>query len=149
MLGLFLISIRLVITRRFLGHTNLVRAFALMALLLIIITLLSDSLAVKAYPIIVSLIVACAFGFSLLYPPTIIESMARITHPHLSAHGVSYTRKVTIYWLVILLGNAVISAATAQWGTLAQWTLWNGLFSYLIMGILFAAEYVVRTRVKQ
>lgn len=148
-LGLILISIRLLITRRFLGHTIWVRGLVLAALLLIIITMISASLAVKAYPIMVSLIVASVFGFSLLYPPTIVERMARITQPNLSVHGVAYTRKVTIIWLVFLLGNAAISAATALWGSLAQWTLWNGLISYLIMGTLFAAEYAVRKRVRQ
>ena len=51
---------------------------------------------------------------------------------------------MTIAWTVFLVSNAGVSAATGVWGTLDQWTLWNGLISYLLMGALFGGEYAVR-----
>ena len=88
-------------------------------------------LAVKIYPILMSLSVASVFALSLRYPPTVIERLARIREPELSPAGITYTRKVTIVWVVFLIANAGVSLITALWGTLAQWTLWNGLLSYL------------------
>ena len=52
-------------------------------------------------------------------------------------------------WVAFLLCNALISLATAVWGTRAQWALWNGLLSYLAMGTLFTVEYAVRRVVRR
>lgn len=100
--------------------------------------------AVQLYPVMVSLIFAGFFGVSLWHPPTVIEKIARLTRPDLPPQGVRYTRAVTWVWFVFLLLNAVIAAALILWGTLAQWTLWCGLLSYLAMGLLFVGEYLVR-----
>lgn len=100
--------------------------------------------AVQFYPVMVSLLFAGLFGFSLRYPPTIIEKIARLTNPDLPPQGVRYTRRVTWVWFVFLLFNAMVAAALILWGTLAQWTLWCGLLSYLTMGLLFVGEYLVR-----
>ncbi|HLN22604.1 MAG TPA: hypothetical protein VK558_01320, partial [Patescibacteria group bacterium] len=106
-------------------------------------------LAVKAYPVAVSLAVAGVFGLSLVYPPTVVERLARLSEPDLPPQGVAYTRKVTLVWVLFLLANAGVSTATALWGSLAQWTLWNGLLSYVAMGTLFAAEFMIRRRVRR
>ena len=110
---------------------------------------LNARLAVQAYPVVVSLSVAAIFGFSLLFPPTLVERIARLTEHDLPPSGVIYTRKVTAIWTVFLIANAGVSAVTALWGTLAQWTLWNGLLSYLLMGTLFIGEWLVRKRVRR
>jgi uncharacterized membrane protein len=57
-------------------------------------------------------------------------------------------RRVTVVWFVFLLGNATVSAATAVHGDMALWTLYNGLVAYLLMGLLFAVEFLVRRRVQ-
>lgn len=105
-------------------------------------------LAARAYPVVVSLTMAAVFAFSLIRPPSAVEVIARIGEPDLPPAGVAYTRRVTQVWTVFLLVNAGISTATALWGSLALWTLWNGCLSYLAMGTLFAAEYMVRRRVR-
>jgi uncharacterized membrane protein len=51
---------------------------------------------------------------------------------------------VTQIWTAFLVANAVISSAVGIWGTPAQWMLWNGLISYLLMGALFAGEWTFR-----
>lgn len=100
--------------------------------------------AVKVYPVLTSLAMATAFGVSLAYPPTLAERVARLTHPDLPEAGVRYTRKVSWVWFVFLLSNAAVAAWTAAFGTLGQWTLWNGLISYLLMGFLFVGEFFIR-----
>lgn len=104
--------------------------------------------AVKAYPVLVSLGFAALFGLSLRYPPTIVERIARLTTPDLPPAGVHYTRQVTWVWFGFLILNAVIALSLALWSTLALWTLWCGLLSYIAMGLLFAGEYVVRRKVQ-
>jgi uncharacterized membrane protein len=95
------------------------------------------------------LALATIFGASLRFPPTVIERIARLTEPDLPPEGVVYTRKVTAVWVGFLLVNAAISLWTVLWGSLEQWALWNGLLSYLAMGILFTAEYLVRRVVRR
>jgi uncharacterized membrane protein len=103
----------------------------------------------KAYPVVMSLAASCAFAVSLLHPPTLVERMARLTEPQLDARGRLYTWRVTVVWATFLAGNAAIAAAVGAWGTLAQWTLWNGLLSYLLMGALFGGEMLIRRRLRR
>jgi uncharacterized membrane protein len=92
---------------------------------------------------------AAVFGHSLLWPPTIVERIARFSHPELPLEVNSYLRKVTIAWLMFFIVNAGISGATAASGSLRLWTLYNGLISYLAMGVMFATEFVVRQFVRR
>jgi uncharacterized membrane protein len=126
------------------GVALLVAALSLVAMLLF-----DARLAVQAYPVIVSLSFSAIFGFSLLFPPTVVERIARLAEPDLPPSGAAYTRKVTVVWAIVLLINAFVSMATTLWGSLAQWTLWNGLLSYLLMGSIFVGEWLIRKRVRQ
>ena len=146
--GMTLVLLRLLGTRRFTPGPGRLLPFAAAALLLGGLMVWSPAVAVQAYPVLVSLAVATLFGLSLVFPPTVVERIARLTEPALPPEGVRYTRTVTGVWVGFLLVNALISTATARWGTLVQWTLWNGLLSYLMMGLLFAGEFIVRRVVR-
>jgi uncharacterized membrane protein len=113
-----------------------------------VLALLDADAAVLAYPVLMNLGFAAAFGLSLLKPPTLVESLASLRHPNPSPAGRLYMRRVTVVWFVFLLGNATVSAATAVHGDMALWTLYNGLVAYLLMGLLFAVEFLVRRRVQ-
>lgn len=128
-----------------LGSVIIVGSVALVVLLLSY----DGLLAVKAYPVAVSLGLAFGFIWSLFYPPSAIERIARLTEPNLNAHGVGYTRKVTICWIMFFVVNAVISSYTALYTDLATWTLYNGFISYVLMGLLFSIEFIVRYFVKR
>jgi uncharacterized membrane protein len=123
-------------------------AFLLAAIVLVALLALAPRLAARAYPVAVSLAVACVFAVSLWHPPTVIERIARLSEPDLPPDGVAYTRQVTRVWVAFLLANATISMGTAVYGSLDQWALWNGLLSYIAMGALFAGEFLVRQRVR-
>jgi uncharacterized membrane protein len=103
----------------------------------------------RAYPVVMSLAGCGAFAITLRHPPSLVERIARRSEPDLPPRGVRYTRHVTEIWAGFLAANAAIAAALAAWGSLAQWTLWNGLVSYLLMGALFAGEMLVRRRVRR
>jgi uncharacterized membrane protein len=116
----------------------------LTALILMVTTFVDVDIAEKAYPALMSLAIALAFAWSLYYPPSLIERFARLRRGVLPPEAISYCRKVTVVWVLWLLMNAAISAGLAIWGSIAAWTLWTGLLSYLAMGLLFVSELAVR-----
>jgi uncharacterized membrane protein len=124
-------------------------SFVAIACVLLALLALRPVLAAQAYPPLVSLSLAATFGWSLAHPPTAIERIARLTHPDLSAEAVKHTRTVTKVWTVFFLANAAIASVCAVWFSVAIWTLWTGLVSYLLIGVLLIGEVMVRRRILQ
>ncbi|WP_448683256.1 hypothetical protein [Pseudomonas nicosulfuronedens] len=100
------------------------------------------------YPVLISAGLLSLFALSLKFGPPLVERLARLREPELPPHAVRYTRRVTQAWVLFFLGNGLIAAALTLWAPLAWWTLYNGLISYLLMGVLFAVEWLVRQRVR-
>jgi uncharacterized membrane protein len=105
-------------------------------------------LAAKAYPLCVNLGLLASFGWSLWQGPPVVERLARLQEPDLPAHAVRYTRKVTQAWCAFFAVNAVLSLATALWGSQALWALYNGAIAYALMGAFFTVEWLIRRRVR-
>ena len=103
-------------------------------------------IAAKIYPVAVSLAAAYAFGISLWRPPSLIERLARIGEPDMPLTGQAYCRLVTMIWTVWLAVNAAIAALLAILASEEAWALWTGLLAYLIMGMLFGGEMLLRPR---
>jgi uncharacterized membrane protein len=120
--------------------------FLLIPCALLALLALRPVLAAQAYPPLVSLCLAATFAWSLAYPPTAIERLARLTTPDLPPDAIAYTRTVTKVWTIFFLSNATIATACALWFPVAIWTLWTGFVSYLLIGLLFAGELIVRRR---
>ena len=110
---------------------------------------LDGQLAAKAYPVVLSLGTAAVFGVSLLRPPSLIERFARLQEPDLPPEGQAYCRTVTVVWTVWLVANAAIAAALAVWGSDAAWALWTGIVAYVVMGVLFGGEFLIRRVVRR
>jgi uncharacterized membrane protein len=142
-----LVALRLALGRKQSGRNTLPYLIAGAALL--ILAARSPMVGIKAYPVLVSLSLAAAFAYSLIWPPTVIEQIARIRHPALPLYVNAYLHKVTIAWLIFFVLNAGLSAATAIGGSLRLWTLYNGFISYVAIGLMFAAEFVIRQIVHQ
>jgi uncharacterized membrane protein len=100
------------------------------------------------YPVLINLILFVLFGYSLIYPPSVIERIARLREPDLPASGVAYTRKVTLAWLVFFVLNGSIALATALHGDIAAWSFYNGFIAYILMGLLFLIEFLIRRQVR-
>lgn len=114
---------------------------------LLLLMLLNVGFAAKAYPMLLSLIGAGLFGFSLLRPPSLVEQLASLRRPELPDKARAYCRRVTQVWTIWLSLNAVVTVALAIWGGIEIWALWTGVFFYLASGILMGGEYLVRRRV--
>lgn len=105
-------------------------------------------LPLKFYPVLVNAVLLAVFSISLLHPPSAIERLARLREPDLPEAGVRYTRRVTQVWCGFFIVNGGIALATVLWGSDAAWALYNGLIAYLLMGLLFAGEWLLRRRVR-
>ena len=108
--------------------------------------ILNDEQALKYYPVVINIVMLVVFARSLLYPPTVVELFARLQFPELPPEGVLYTRKVTIVWCLFFFINGSISLLTVIYGTMSLWVLYNGLVSYMVMGLMFGIEYLVRRK---
>lgn len=113
------------------------------------LTLLTGSvIGLKFYPVIVNAVLLGVFGVSLYRPPTMIERFARVQTPDLPAHAIGYTRNVTWVWCGFFVINGSI-AGLSVFASDKLWALYNGLLSYLFIGLLLAGEYLIRLRVQR
>jgi uncharacterized membrane protein len=108
----------------------------------------NHAMPLKLYPVLVSATLLSVFALSLVYPPTVVERLARLQEPDLPAAGVLYTRRVTQVWCGFFVVNGSVSFFTAMFASDAVWALYNGMISYAAMGVLFVGEWLVRKRVK-
>ena len=102
----------------------------------------------KLYPALVNLVMLGLFAMSLWRGPSVVERLARLREPDFPPAAVVYTRRVTQVWCAFFVVNGLIAVATALWASTAVWTLYNGLLSYVAMGVLMGAEWLVRRRVR-
>ncbi len=105
------------------------------------------SISVKLYPVVINFGLFIIFSTSLIYPPTVIEKLARLQNSDLSDAAVCYTRKVTWVWCIFFIANGLVAAATAIWASDEIWVLYNGFIAYILIAILFAGEWLIRRRV--
>lgn len=121
----------------------------LMVVVIVALARFSSQSAVLSYPALMSFGLAGLFAYSLRFPPSAIERIAKLSEGTLSDHAILYTRKVTKVWLGFFVFNGLIASYTIWLGDIAVWTFYNGLLSYVLAGVLFLAEYLVRRKVKQ
>jgi uncharacterized membrane protein len=141
--ALGLIALRLMFSRSSTARLwRLPLGFA--ALCIILVALVDQHMATKAYPVVMNFAAASVFAISLFRPPSLIERFARIRRQTLPAGAEIYCRNLTMIWVGWLLVNGCIAAAMGDWASLQAWTLWTGVFSYLGSGTLFFGEIVFR-----
>jgi len=102
--------------------------------------------AMLYYPVLVNAAMLLLFGSSLLFPPTIVERIARLRHPQLPEQATPYLRRVTAAWCIFFVGNGAVAFYTATFASFEIWTLYNGLIAYILIGVMFAAELFTRSR---
>jgi uncharacterized membrane protein len=93
-----------------------------------------------------SMILLMSFGYTLLYPPSIIEVFASMVIPERSPEEIAYCRRVTMMWVIFFICNGALAFFTACCASLDVWSLYNGLISYVLIAILFTVELCCRYR---
>ena len=114
------------------------------AALLLVAAAVDDRRLVLALPVLINLVLLGNFAASLRGRVTAIERFARMQVADLSAEEVVYCRKVTALWCVFFAANAVLTATLALAAPVSVWAVWTGAGAYLLVGLLFSIEYVVR-----
>ncbi len=121
---------------------RLVLAFGI---LLVIGTLVTNSeYGIKLYPALVSTGMLIIFASSLYWPPPIIERFARLMDKNFPDEAIPYTRKVTVAWCLFFIINALIALWTTFFASQEVWVAYNGLISYILIGVMFAGEFIIR-----
>ena len=103
--------------------------------------------AMLYYPVLVNGVLLTVFAWSLVRPPTVVERIARFREGDLPPEAVVYTRRVTIAWVVFFVVNGGVALYTARATSLETWAFYNGVVAYVLIGIMFGAEWLVRRRV--
>ncbi len=106
--------------------------------------LLDDRRFVMAMPVAISLILLLQFGASLASDMPMVERFARLYEADLSDAQRAHCRQFTIAWCVFFVVNALIAGGLALLAPVAWWTLYAGAVAYVLMGFMFASEYIVR-----
>ncbi len=84
-----------------------------------------------------------AFLRSLSSTP-LVEQFARMIDPDLSVPKQAHCRRWTKIWGGYLFVLAAIGLVLAAAASLKIWTIYVGILSYALIGLLFAAEYITR-----
>lgn len=88
-----------------------------------------------------------AIGFARSLLPgadPMISRFARLVHGELAAPLLRYTRGATVAWALFFGAMATASGALFFFGPLAVWSLLINLLTPLLIGAMFAAEYLCR-----
>lgn len=106
--------------------------------------LFDDQRFILAYPALVNLVLLSQFAWTLHAPPPMVERFARLQADDLNSGELRYCRSVTLVWCGFFFTNGLAAALLAAWGSREWWVLYTGFVAYVLMGLLFSAEYVVR-----
>lgn len=121
--------------------------FAVLLSVIMVTTITNNETLLRLYPALVSCGMLVIFSFSLKYPPSMIERFARLHEPNLTASGVRYTRQVTQVWCGFFVLNGGVALFTALYTSREMWSLYNGFIAYILMGAMFAGEWLIRRRI--
>ncbi len=110
---------------------------------------LDNATVFKFYPVFVNVGFLCLFAASLFGGSSFAFRLATLSDKRILLFSdrfyvERYCRRVTLVWCAFFVLNASISLCTILWGSTKTWSLYNGAVAYVLMGILFAVEFIVR-----
>ncbi|HET8932395.1 MAG TPA: hypothetical protein VFN67_03100 [Polyangiales bacterium] len=105
---------------------------------------LDDRRYMLAMPVLINAGLFSLFFGSLRSPMPLVERFARMRVSDLSEAERSYCRSVTKLWSAFFVFNGATAAVLAARSSLDLWTLYTGLISYILVGLVGAGEYTVR-----
>ena len=114
------------------------------------VSFFADSLVfLEFYPVLVSLSLLAFFCVSLWKKPSFAFRMACLGDRRLVVSPERnfverYCDRVTFAWCLFFVFNALVATATVFVGDSKIWSLYNGLISYILIGLFFAIEWMIR-----
>jgi uncharacterized membrane protein len=107
----------------------------------------NSAFLLKLYPVVMSFSFFSVFIYSYIKPPSVITLIAS-KRSKLTENSLVYTRKITLVWCVFFVFNGGIALWTIFQSD-EYWAIYNGVISYVLVGILFACEWLVRRNFKK
>lgn len=118
---------------------------ALVGVVLVATAVANSERALLLAPAAVNGALLVAFGRTLWKGPPLVETIARLQVSDLPPDEVRYCRSVTAVWCVFFAANSVASAWIAVAAARSTWALYTGFVAYVLVAVLFSAEFVVRS----
>lgn len=109
---------------------------------------------IKLYPVFMNGVFLFAFASTLFIPPNICFRFACLADKKLRSSLAHvrierYCKCVTIIWCCFFIINGCVALYTVLSADDRMWSIYNGGISYMLMGILFAVEFLVRRGVNK
>ena len=107
-----------------------------------------DSLGfILLVPVAINACFLIAFGGTLRAGTMpMVERFARLQEPDLVPEKQAWCRLWTKLWCLFFLANGSVAALLGALAPLDWWALYNGLLAYLLIGVMFATEWILRRR---
>ncbi len=107
----------------------------------------------RLYPAAVNAALLSLFLSSLFGAEPIVYRFATLAQPSIRQSATrdkvkSYCRKVTVVWCAFFALNGAAALSTAVLASERVWAIYTGAISYILMGVLFAGEFIVRVIVQ-
>jgi len=114
--------------------------------------LTNQSIFLRLYSVVINAVLLAVFGSTLFMKPNIIYRFAVLSDKSIEGSTFAgnveeYGRKVTLVWCLFFIINGGISVFTAFHDDGKLWAIYNGGISYLMMGTIFAVEFIIRKAV--
>lgn len=121
----------------------------LAAIIAIIVIFTKCEQVLKFYPIIVNAVFLFTFLTSINKDDSIVFKFALLGDKTVKWSNTrnlvaKYCKKVTIVWCVFFIINSICALLTVLFGSSKIWAIYNGLVSYVIMGLIFFVEFIIR-----
>jgi uncharacterized membrane protein len=127
------------------AYARVLRLPALAFAIVMLITVASnDPIALLIGPTLLNFGLLTVFIRSLTKSECIVERFARVQVPVLSEAQARYCRRVTVVWCGFFLMNGSVVLWLAIARSTQEWVVYTGFISYVLMGMLFASEFVYR-----
>ncbi len=106
------------------------------------------------YPALVNLFFLVLFGHTLFKGPSMVYRFATLKDKSIAISPyrkkiAAYCRNVTLVWCCFFIVNGSIALMSVSGDSYRFWALYNGCIAYILMGLLFAGEYIVRKIVQK
>jgi acyl-coenzyme A synthetase/AMP-(fatty) acid ligase/uncharacterized membrane protein len=112
----------------------------------------------KIYSVVINVTMLFVFGSTLIMPPNIIFRFATLSDKSIKGSSFeqkvyNYCQKVTVVWCCFFVLNGTAAAITTFADKLfglspeaarTVWAIYNGGISYVLMGMLFTIEFIIR-----
>jgi uncharacterized membrane protein len=95
----------------------------------------------------INLFLAVGFGSTLRAGHvSLITTMAARVHRHMPPAMVTYTRNVTLAWTLYFIAISLVSLILYKVASFETWAFFANLLSPVTVGLMFAAEHLIRYR---